>query len=82
MNFLQETQVNFAWSYADILGLDPELVVHNLVVKPNAKLVKQKFHKIHPQVFLLVKSELQKMLDVRFIKHIDYPEWVSNIVPV
>ena len=26
--------------------------------------------------------ELQKLLDVRFIRTIAYPEWVSNLVPV
>lgn len=27
----------FAWSYADILGLDPNLVVHNLGIKEDTK---------------------------------------------
>lgn len=61
-------------------GLDPKLVVHNLVVRKDSKLVKQKLRKMNPQVSLLVKEELQKMLDVEFIKPIDYPEWVSKIV--
>jgi hypothetical protein len=37
---------------------------------------------MHPQIALLVKLELQKFLDVGFIRPIDYPEWVSNIVLV
>lgn len=39
-NFLKEIQINFALSYADMPGLDLELVVHNLIVRPYAKLVK------------------------------------------
>lgn len=58
MSFLQETQINFSWSFADMPGLDPESVVHNLVVRPNAKPIKQKLCKIHPKVSLLVKAEL------------------------
>ena len=37
---------------------------------------------MHPQVALLVKDELKKLLDVSFIKPIDYVEWISNIVPI
>lgn len=37
---------------------------------------------MHPQVALLVKVELEKLLDVGFIRPIDYPEWISNLVPV
>lgn len=41
--FLKETQVSFSWSYADMPGLDLELVVHQFVVRPDAKLVKKNF---------------------------------------
>ena len=37
---------------------------------------------MHPQVALLVKDELKKLLDVGFIRPIHYAEWISNIVPV
>lgn len=37
---------------------------------------------MHPQVALLVKAELEKLLDVRFIRPIDYLEWISNLVPI
>lgn len=63
-------------------GLDRDLVFHNLIVRLNAKLVKKKLRKMHPHIALLIMAELQKMLDAGFIKSIDYPKWVSNIVPV
>jgi len=62
--------------------LDPSIVVHYLTIDPKAKPVKQKLRKMHPQIALLVKVEIQKLLDAKFIKPIDYPEWVSNIVPM
>ena len=65
-----------------MFGLDTFLVVHHLTLDPKIKLVKQKFHKMHPKVAILVKVELQKMLEAKFIHPIEYPEWVSNIVPV
>ena len=32
----------FAWSYEDMLGLDPSIVQHHLPLLPHVKLVKQK----------------------------------------
>ncbi|GLJ48087.1 hypothetical protein SUGI_1015300 [Cryptomeria japonica] len=37
---------------------------------------------MNPQVALMVKAKLKKLLDVGFIRPIDYAEWISNIVPV
>lgn len=79
---LQEATTNFAWSYAHMPGLDPNLVIHHLAVDPNVKPVKQKLRKMHPKVALLVKSELEKLLDAKIIRAIDYSDWISNMVPV
>lgn len=35
--FLIDRKRNFAWSYANILGLDPEVVVHHLAIYPGTK---------------------------------------------
>ena len=48
-------------------SLDTNLVVHHLAVDPKIKPVKQKLHKMHPKEALLVKAELQKMLEAKFI---------------
>ena len=69
-------------TYKDMSGLDTDLVVHHLTVDPKIKPVKQKLHKMHPKVALLVKVELQKMLEAKLIHPFDYPKWVSNIVPI
>ena len=37
---------------------------------------------MHPKVALLVKVELEKMLDAKVIHPIDYLEWIFNMVPV
>ncbi|GLJ53607.1 hypothetical protein SUGI_1143580 [Cryptomeria japonica] len=63
-------------------GLDLDLVMHHLTVAEGDKPVKQKLRKMHPQIAVLVKTELKKLLDVGFIRPIDYVEWISNIVPV
>ena len=82
IKFFQEKKINFAWTYSDMPGLDPDLIMHHLSIAPRVKLVKQKLCKMHPHVALLVKAKLEKLLKVGFIRAIDYAEWISNIVPV
>jgi len=62
--------------------LDHNLVVHNLGIKEGAKLVKQNLQKIHPIIDLMVKEELQNILEAKFIHPIDYFDWISNMVLV
>lgn len=70
--FFQETKINFAWTYCDMPGLDPDLIMHHLSIAPGVKLVKQKLWKMHPHVAFLIKVELEKLLKVGFIYAIDY----------
>ena len=39
----------FAWSYEDMLGLDPTIVQHHLPILPHARPVKQKLRRLHPR---------------------------------
>ncbi|KAH9292723.1 hypothetical protein KI387_042092, partial [Taxus chinensis] len=77
--FLRTRNQAFAWSYADMPGIDPTIAVHNITLNPDSKPVKQKLRKMHPRIALLVKEELQRLLSVSFILPIDYPQWISNI---
>ena len=65
---------HFAWSYQDMPGLDPKLVVHDLAMDPKTKPVKKKLCKMHPKVSLLVKPDLEKLLEGKIICSIDYSE--------
>lgn len=37
---------------------------------------------MHPYNALLVKKGIEKYLNTRFIKPIDYSEWIANIIPI
>jgi hypothetical protein len=63
-------------------GLDPNLIMHHLSINTRVRPIKQKLRKMHPHIALMVKEELKKLLDVGFIRSIDYAEWISNIVPI
>jgi hypothetical protein len=82
MEFLKENHINFTWSYVDMSGLDPNMIIHHLSINIGVRPVKQKLRKMQPHIALLVKEQLKKLLDVGFIRSIDYAEWISNIVLV
>ena len=72
----------FAWTYDEMLGLDPELVVHSLNVDPRIKLVIQLARVFHIEVKAQITQEVKKLLAAGFIKPIQHPKWLSNIVPM
>ncbi|XP_039007851.1 uncharacterized protein LOC120135691 [Hibiscus syriacus] len=81
IKLLQEYKDVFSWSYKDMPGLDTELVVHKLPIRPECKPLQQKLRIMKPKILLKVKEEVKKKFDARFLKVAKYPEWVANIAP-
>ena len=79
---LREFHEIFAWSYQDMPGLDTDIVVHKIPLKPECKLVKQALRRMKLKVILKIKEEVEKQLKVGFLSTVNYSEWVANIVPV
>ena len=79
---LKEFRDVFAWDYSEMLGLDPRLVVHTLNADLEAKLVAQPARVFHIEIEGQIVKEVQKLLAAGFIKLIQHPRWLSNIVPV
>ena len=72
----------FAWTYDEMPGLDLGLVVHSLNVDPGVKLVVQPTRVFHTDIEAQITPEVKKLLTTRFIKPIQHPKWLSNIIPV
>jgi hypothetical protein len=53
-----------------------------LQVNQQAKPKIQKLCKMSEEKIELVKAEVQRLLDVRFIREVRYPQWLANIVIV
>ena len=70
----------FAWTYDEMSGLDPNLVVHSPNVDPRVKLVVQLAWVFHTEVEAQITHEVKKLLVTGFIKPIQHPKWLSNIV--
>ena len=59
-SLLQEYMDVFAWSYADMPGLDIDIVVHRVPLIEGCKPVKQKLRRTRPDILLKVKAEIKK----------------------
>ncbi|KAJ8622074.1 hypothetical protein MRB53_030603 [Persea americana] len=81
-SFLREFVDCFAWSYAEMPGLDPKIAVHKLNLQENVKPVKQGQRRFRPDVMEKIEQEVQKLKNVGFIREEQHPEWLANIVPV
>lgn len=82
LRLLKEFKDVFAWTYAQMPGLDPQLVSHKLKIKVGYKPVKHAPRNSGPELEIQIKEEIQKLLDVGFIKPVQHPTWLANIVPV
>ena len=78
----QEFHDVFPWSYEEMPGIDPSIVVHEIKTYPDAKPVRQRLCQIHPRKAAAIKTEVEKLLKAGFIYPIPLMDWVSNIVPV
>lgn len=63
-------------------GLDTRIIEHHLPLKPECPPVKQKLRRTRPDMPLKIKEEVKKQFDAGFLAISEYPQWVTNIVPV
>ena len=82
ISLLKEFKDVFAWDYSEMLGLDPGLVVHTLNVDYKAKPIAQPARIFHTEIEKQIVKKVQKLLAASFIKPIQHPRWLSNIVLV
>jgi hypothetical protein len=82
IDLLHEYKDVFAWDYDEMPGIDPGLMAHFLNVEPGTKPVVQPMRTFHTEVEAQITQEVKKLLAAGFIKPIQHPRWLSNIVPV
>uniref|UniRef100_A0A2N9G4S2 Integrase catalytic domain-containing protein n=1 Tax=Fagus sylvatica TaxID=28930 RepID=A0A2N9G4S2_FAGSY len=82
IDLLHEYKDVFAWDYHEMPGIDPGLVAHSLNVEPGTRPVVQPMRTFHTEVEAQITQEVKKLLAAGFIKPIQHPRWLSNIVPI
>jgi len=60
VSLLNEYVDVFAWTCADMPGLDTDIVVHKIPLIEESKPIKQKTRRMRPNMLLKVKSEIRK----------------------
>ena len=63
-------------------GIDPQISLHRLNVDPKHKPVRQKRRKFGTDRNQVIQEEVQKLLAVKSIREVTYPEWLANVVVV
>jgi len=72
----------FAWSAADLPGVDPLVASHKFSIYKEACYISQKKRKLGEERRLATKIEADKLLNAGFIEGAQYTTWLSNVVLV
>jgi hypothetical protein len=63
-------------------GIPRKVIEHKLAVDPTFKPIKQKERRYTPERRETIRIEVNKLLEVGFIRPVDYPSWLVNPVPI
>ena len=72
----------FACKQEDMSGVDPVVITHKLNVNPSFKSVKKKRRSFTPERQKVINEEVDKLLQAKAIKEVEYPECLANVVLV
>ncbi|KAF8079800.1 hypothetical protein N665_1000s0005 [Sinapis alba] len=78
--FLHVNKSTFAWTTANMPGIDPTITAHRLNVDPMYKPIKQKRHKLGPERAKAVNDKGDRLLGAVSIAEIKYSDWLANPV--
>ncbi|XP_021761164.1 uncharacterized protein LOC110725997 [Chenopodium quinoa] len=82
IELLRKNKDIFAFSADKMPGIDPAIMVHRLNVRGDIKPVRQKNRSFSTEKNQAIQEDVEKLLEVGFIKPCDYPEWLANVVMV
>ena len=79
---LKEFSDNFAWTPSDLTGIPSHLGEHRIDLIDGSVPIRQRQYKLNPKYSLMVKEEIDRLLEAGFIYPVNNSEWVSPIVVV
>ena len=62
--------------------INPSVITHRLNVYPSSKPVRQKKRVFAPERDKAIKEEVQKLTTAQFIREVNYPNWLANVMMV
>ena len=60
-------------------GIDPIVITHRLNINPSFKPVKKK-RSFAPERQKAINEEVNKLLQTKAIREVEYPDWLANVV--
>lgn len=63
-------------------GIDPSIVSYKLIIHPCEQPFWKKQRPYDIKQYEAMKVEVDKLLDIKSIRSVDYPLWVANVVMV
>jgi hypothetical protein len=82
LKLLREYLDVFAWKPTDLTGIPPHLGEHHIDLTEGSIPVRQRQYRLNPRYSLMVKEEIDRLLEAGFIYPVNNSEWVSPIVVV
>ncbi|KAM2824587.1 hypothetical protein COP1_034477 [Malus domestica] len=66
----------------DMSGISPDIICHRLSIDPKSKPVRQKRRSYDDEWYEAMKAEVEKLKGIGFVREVNYPTWVANVVLV
>ncbi|KAM2171548.1 hypothetical protein ACFX1R_036628 [Malus domestica] len=66
----------------DMPGISLDIICHRLSIDPKTKPVRQKQRSYDAEQYEAMKAEVEKLKSVGFVREVNYPTWVANVVLV
>lgn len=63
-------------------GIHPSVAIHRLNVLLSSRPIRQKIRRFHLDRQKVIREEVEKLLEAGFIREVEYPEWLANVVVV
>ncbi|XP_034203566.1 uncharacterized protein LOC117618046 [Prunus dulcis] len=82
IDFLRHHSEVFAWSYEDMPGIAPDVISHKLTISSAYKPVRQKRRSYNAERYEAMRTEVEKLQTIGFIREATYPVWLANSVMV
>ncbi|RDX96556.1 hypothetical protein CR513_20773, partial [Mucuna pruriens] len=80
INFLLDNRNAFALSPKDMPEIDPDFFCHQLFIAPGMRPVCHKKRQLREEKRIPAKKGTIKLLNARFLKEVQYPSWLANVV--
>ena len=79
---LQRNKYVFKWAHSNMPRIHLSIASHWLNVLSSSRLVRQKVQRFHPNRQKIIQTEIDKLLAVGFIREVEYPDWLANMVVI